>query len=235
MSSIDLTRAAVVVAHPDDEVLWFGSLVPEVGRILICYGMQAAGGLREGRRRVVASYPYRNVDFYDLVQPGSLALASWPEPQLGPMGMVLARRSVAHEASFHEIVARLRRSLVGRATVFTHNPWGEYGHEEHSLVHAAVNALQPELGFELYVSPYVGSAVLGLFRQVVEGGINGAARFAVDRRAVSALAELYREHGVWTWNQIWHWPAEESFFRLGAEGRMRTQSFPFELIDAPPH
>ncbi len=235
MPKIDLSRAAVVVAHPDDEVLWFGSLAPRAGRIVICYGMQAAGTLRDGRRRVVESCPYRNIDFYDLVQPGSLAKAIWPEPRLGSMGMVLAQRSVAHEASFDEIIGRLRRSLAGSAAVFTHNPWGEYGHEEHSLVYAAVNALQPELGFELYVSPYVGSAVLNLFRQVVDGGINGVARFAVDRRAVSDIADLYRQHGAWTWTETWDWPPEESFFQFGAEGRIRTRSLPFEFIDVPPH
>lgn len=147
----------------------------------------------------------------------------------------LAQRSVAHEASFDEIIGRLRRSLAGSAAVFTHNPWGEYGHEEHSLVYAAVNALQPELGFELYVSPYVGSAVLNLFRQVVDGGINGVARFAVDRRAVSDIADLYRQHGAWTWTETWDWPPEESFFQFGAEGRIRTRSLPFEFIDVPPH
>lgn len=235
MPSIDLSRAAIVVAHPDDEVLWFGSLVPRVGRIVICYGMQAAGTLRDGRRRVVEAYPYRTIDFYDLVQPGSLAKATWPEPRLGPMGMVLAQRSASHETSFCDIVRRLRRSLVGSATVFTHNPWGEYGHEEHSLVYAAVKTVQCELGFELYVSPYVGCAVLGLFRQVIDDGINGVARFAVDRRSVSEVADLYRRHGVWTWNETWDWAEEESFLRLGPEGRIRARAVPFEFIDAPPH
>jgi LmbE family N-acetylglucosaminyl deacetylase len=172
MPEIDLARAAIVAAHPDDEALWFGSLVPRVGRIVLCYGMQASGTLRDGRRRVAAEYPYRTVDFFDLAQPGSYTKATWPNPTLGPRGMVLREPSPAHEASFEAILGRLRQSLAGITTVFTHNPWGEYGHEEHTLVYAAVNLLKAECGFDLYVSPYVGGAMLGLCRQVIDGGIN---------------------------------------------------------------
>jgi len=82
MSDIDLSRSAIVAAHPDDEVLWFGSLVPKVGRIVLCFGMDAAGTARAGRRRVVEEYPYRNVEFFDLVQPGSYTKATWPNPVL---------------------------------------------------------------------------------------------------------------------------------------------------------
>jgi LmbE family N-acetylglucosaminyl deacetylase len=235
MSDIDLSRSAIVAAHPDDEVLWFGSLVPKVGRIVLCYGMDTAGTARAGRQRVVEEYPYRSVEFFDLVQPGSYTKATWPNPVLGPLGLVLGKPSPAHEASYDAIVARLRQSLRGMTTVFTHNSWGEYGHEEHTLIYAAVNALKEECGFDLYISPYVGAGMLNLCRQVIDGGINRVARFQIDQVAIATIAELYRKHGVWTWFHNWDWPDEESFFRLGSEGRIRTQSLPFEIIDTPPH
>jgi LmbE family N-acetylglucosaminyl deacetylase len=125
MSDIDLSRSAIVAAHPDDEVLWFGSLVPEVGRIVLCYGMEAGGTARSERRRVVEEYPYRSVEFFDLVQPGSYTKATWPNPVLGPLGLVLGKPNAAHEASYDAIVARLRQSLRGMTTVFTHNPWAK--------------------------------------------------------------------------------------------------------------
>src|SRR5580765_529365 len=51
---MDLRDAAVVVAHPDDEVLWFSSLVAKVGRIVTCYGPNPKVAERgEQRRRVV--------------------------------------------------------------------------------------------------------------------------------------------------------------------------------------
>jgi len=233
MSEIDFARAAVVAAHPDDEVLWFASLVPRVSRIVLCYGMQAAGTLRAERRRVVEDYPYRSVDFFDLIQPGSYKGAIWPNPVLGSMGLELAIPSPLHERSFSEVVARLRRSLTGMTTVFTHNPWGEYGHEEHTLVYAAVNSLRLECGFELYVSSYVGVAMLDLCRQVINEGINDVHQQRIDATAAAMLADLYREHGAWTWFQTWDWPGKESFFRLGHEGRIRTRSLTFEIIDVP--
>ena len=32
-----LERSVPIVAHPDDEVLWFGSILEQVDRIIICY------------------------------------------------------------------------------------------------------------------------------------------------------------------------------------------------------
>jgi len=126
-----------------------------------------------------------------LVQPGSYTKAAWPNPTLGPFGLVLEKLHPAHDESFTEIVARLRQSLHGVTAVFTHNPWGEYGHEEHALVYAAVNSLKEECGFDLYVSPYVGSVMLGLCREVVDRGIDDAVRFKIDPAVTAKLTELY--------------------------------------------
>jgi len=233
MGAIDFARAAVVAAHPDDEVLWFGSLVPKVARIVLCYGMEARGTAREGRRAVVEEYPFRSVEFFDLMQPGSYTRAAWPNPALSPRGLVLERPHLAHEESFAEIVGRLRRSLHGMTAVFTHNPWGEYGHEEHALVYAAVHSLKDECGFDLYVSPYVGSVMLGICREIIDRGIDDVVRFAIEPAITATIAELYRKHDVWTWFQPWAWPDAESFFRLGREGRIPTRSLTFEIIEMP--
>lgn len=234
MREIDFSRAAIVAAHPDDEVLWFGSLVPKVSLIILCYGMEAAGTAREGRRAVVEEYPFYGVEFFDLVQPGSYTKAGWPTPSLGPFGLVLEKLHPAHDESFTEIVARLRQSLHGVTAVFTHNPWGEYGHEEHALVYAAVNSLKEECGFDLYVSPYVGSVMLGLCREVVDRGIDDTIRFKIDPAVTAKITELYRKHNVWTWFHPWNWPDEESFFRLGRGDRVPTRSLAFEIIEMPP-
>ncbi|HVH80772.1 MAG TPA: hypothetical protein VM782_15355 [Stellaceae bacterium] len=233
MADIDLKRAAIVVAHPDDEVLWFGSLLPRVARVVLCYGMQASGTLRPERGRVIHHYPRGGIEFFDLVQPGSYRKAIWPNATLGPFGMALREPNPAHEQSFHEIVGRLRVALDDVTTVFTHNPWGEYGHEEHTLVHAAVNALKQERKFDLFVSPYVGREMLGLFAQVVAGGVSDVVQFDLDQTLVRAAADLYRGHGAWTWFDTWKWPRAESFFRLGGTDRLRRQPVGFELIDTP--
>jgi len=232
MDEIDFERAAIVAAHPDDEVLWFGSLVPRVGRIVLCYGMQASGTGGTQRRRVVDEYPYRSIEFFDLIEPGSYTKALWP-PVFGPMGLELDAPSPAHESSFSEIVARLRQTLSGVTTVFTHNPWGEYGNEEHTLVYAAVNSLKREFGFELYVSSYVGVAMLDLFRQVVDEGINDIRRYRIDKLVAAMIVQLYRKHGAWTWFQDWTWPDEESFVRMGPEGRIRNRCLSFKIMDVP--
>ena len=55
----------------------------------------------------------------------------------------------------------LRARLGDCRNVITHNPWGEYGHEDHVQVFRAVTALQAELGFAVWVSGYCAPARWG--------------------------------------------------------------------------
>src|SRR4051794_38855889 len=69
-SIMDLRKAAIVVAHPDDEVLWFSSLTAKVGRIVMCYGSNPRAVERgRQRRKVVQAYPFNTVRFLDLPEP----------------------------------------------------------------------------------------------------------------------------------------------------------------------
>jgi len=46
-----LSSAILVVAHPDDEILWFSSVVDKVDEILFCFGdYPALPALGEGLR-----------------------------------------------------------------------------------------------------------------------------------------------------------------------------------------
>jgi hypothetical protein len=69
----DLAQAAIVVAHPDDQILWFSSLVTKVARIIMCYGTISASSERAtNRKNAVKHYP-RDVEFLDLPIPGRAA------------------------------------------------------------------------------------------------------------------------------------------------------------------
>src|SRR6186713_1548134 len=60
-----------------------------------------------------------------------------------------------YESNYAKLLEGLRASLSGCRDVYTHNPWGEYGHSEHVQVYRAVTALQDELGYTVWFSNYV--------------------------------------------------------------------------------
>jgi len=155
---MDLRNAAIVVAHPDDEVLWFSSLTARVGRIVMCYGSNPKVVERgEQRRNVVRAYPFKTVRFLDLPEPGL-----WRGRSLGSVESELARTAREDPALRNVLVDGLRAALHGISTVFVHNPWGEYGHDDHRRLYAAISALRQELNLAVYVSNYVERRALGL-------------------------------------------------------------------------
>jgi LmbE family N-acetylglucosaminyl deacetylase len=209
---MELTRAAIVVSHPDDEILWFGSIVAKVGRVIIIHGDYAPTPERgPGRRRAIEAYPLQSVAFLDLPEPGEVRADAEPE---------LTR----------ELAARLREALDGFQVVFTHNAWGEYGHADHRRAHAAVMSLSAEMAFTVYVSGYLGPAAIGRFEEETKRRFVEVVSFETDREPLDAIRDLYKRHDCWTWVRDWAWPREEHFLRVGPGAPLRRATIPLHFI-----
>src|SRR5690349_7171352 len=122
--------AALVVAHPDDEVLWFSSVLGKVSRVVIAYeACDDLPGLGESRHAASNDYPLPNAVFLRRPEPCSLTHVDWATPEPNDYGMALKPSDA--EARYRNAYEALRSDLVGRlegvTDVFTHNPWGEYG------------------------------------------------------------------------------------------------------------
>lgn len=224
---MDLSRAAIVVAHPDDEILWFSSLGARVGRVVMCYGAVSAAPERAAqRRRVVAAYPHDNVCFLDLPQP---------KVYRGMSAEIFARetRELAEDddAPRAALTERLRPALAGITTVFVHNPWGEYGHQDHRRVNAVVNALRAESGFAVYVSCYVERQIAAPAAAALEAGIRDVKTFPVSLPDIEPIFRLYQAHACWTWTTNWNWPPEEYFVELGNGAAPRAGPVPLHFFD----
>ena len=223
---MNLGDAAIVVAHPDDEVLWFSSLTAKVGRIVMCYGPNPRVAERgEQRRNVIQAYPFNTVQFFDLPEPGL-----WRGRSLGSVESELAR-PVQEDPNYRSsLIYRLRGALQGFTTVFVHNPWGEYGHDDHRRLHAAVMALREEMNLAVYVSNYVERRALGLMDSALNEGVSDIVSFPVDRTEIDPIVQLYQSNSCWTWSQNWGWPKEEHFFRLGQGAAIRETPIPLQLF-----
>jgi LmbE family N-acetylglucosaminyl deacetylase len=207
---------ATVVAHPDDECLWLSSVLKASSRVVFAFGEPfGRPEIAAARRRAVAELGLPGLIDLAIPESGTRLAVDLSRPRLTATGIAIADDAAAfrYEANFERLVAALRPILAGYTLVFTHNPWGEYGHPEHIQVYRAVLSLQSELGYSIGFSNYVDRKSWPLARQL------GPMRSWTERHALTTdralamrLMAVYRRHGVWTWTNWHRWPAQETVY-----------------------
>ena len=137
-----LKESVLVVAHPDDEALWFSSILADVGKIVICFkDVPRYPVWTAGRDASFSAYPLSRMVHLDITEADGFWGADWKFPVETEFGLALDLVPAAtprYEANFRQLIAELGPLLSNAANVITHNPWGEYGHVEHVQVHRAV-------------------------------------------------------------------------------------------------
>ncbi|MCP5190678.1 MAG: PIG-L family deacetylase [Pseudomonadales bacterium] len=232
-------NACIVAAHPDDEVLWFSSIVSRVAKVFICFlGNPKLPGLGRGRRTALVQPPLDSFVSLALDEADVYDLAYWPYPDPTPNGVALAKAMDEdirrrYQDNFASLTAEFANCLEGFDTVFTHNPWGEYGHEEHIQVYRAVRHVQAKLGFQLWCSSYAGSRSHALMTRCLEGRLLESISLETDVDFARQVAERYKENGVWTWFDDYVWPDREAFLGLmpPAGKKFGTRPVPINYLD----
>jgi LmbE family N-acetylglucosaminyl deacetylase len=217
----------LVMAHPDDEALWASSILSQMARIVLCFeAVSSHPAWSEGRRRSLVEFPLAHVTNLGLQESEVFDSAAWPEPVETSYGLAVRRgpRSMPgfsetrYRAAHGQLVAALRPRLARKRCVITHNPWGEYGHEEHVQVFRAVADLQRELAFTLWVSGYVSNKSYPLMLRNLPRLDCGAPLCPTDPELGARLQALYTRNGCWTWFEDYAWPPRERFYRwIGPE------------------
>jgi hypothetical protein len=218
----DLKNSVIVAAHPDDEILWFSSLLKRVGRIVLCFSDEMADpefGAR--RKKMVADYPLKNASSIHLASMGVWRPRSFLKPRFNEYGIELVGNDHLHSAhrkkyqeNYSEMRDRLADVLMPYRHVFTHNPWGEYGHEEHIQVHRVICDLQKKYGYDIWYSSYCSTRTLGLIDP--RACMTDSITLSTDVDTAEQLMAMYKRYGCWTWYLEWCWPMEETFFKRGA-------------------
>lgn len=232
-----LENAVIVVAHPDDEVLWFASIVQSVGAVIVAFQDYAAvPGLGSRRAAAMAELPYRRLICLGIDEAGSFGPANWNDPVETEFGLALdaAAETVParqrYQQNFATLRTRLRELLPRGATVFTHNPWGEYGHEDHVQVHRVVDGLRDEMDLQMWTSPYYATRSAALASRYGGRVAAGEAR-PIDRDYMRAITQIYQRHDCWTWDGAWQWPHEERFLRAPLHRRPGAPAPPLTFLD----
>ena len=219
--------SALVVAHPDDEVLWFSSVLEDVESILVCYlDVSSRPDWSAGRRESLRTYPRAGVISLGLTESEVFNGAAWPDPVPSEFGLYVSHKPGSlqgysfetYKSNFERLKTELRHKLSGIRNVITHNPWGEYGHEEHVQVFRAIDALRAELGFRIWFSNYFSNKSYGLMLRYVTGFDDGYRALKTKSKLGKRLQALYTRNGCWTWFSDYQWPESEVFMLWEGNG-----------------
>ncbi len=193
------------------------------------------------REAALAEYPRKDVTCLGVSEAGAYGCADWSDPVLTPVGVQLgfegskrvvpryARKSTkkvpvlgraeaaaasvtrGYKENFQTIYDRLKPLLKPEMNVFTHNPWGEYGHEEHIQIFRVLCKLREEIGFRLWMSNYCTDRAAPLAMRYFVACPGGYVRQETDKAFAARVAELYKKHGCWRWADDWAWFDDECF------------------------
>lgn len=262
-----LFDSIIVAAHPDDELLWFNAILHLVDEVVVVFRpFWAQPEIAEKRERALAAFPRSGVHCLDLEESGAYGCADWAKPEensiglaftfewqkrevkrvsklaLGRIGMPnlsVAERSVfdAYRENFELIRERLRSRLRPGMNVFTHNPWGEYGHEEHVQVFRALQSLQHEIGFKLWMSNYCTERALPLAMRYFQTLPGRYIRLPTNKDFAEQVAQVYKDHQCWTWPDDWAWFDEECYVlapEQGVEPKPHQHLLPLNMFTIAP-
>jgi LmbE family N-acetylglucosaminyl deacetylase len=213
---IQIQNAVMVVAHPDDEILWFSSILNDCKSVLVCFGPSATSkqSWDSGRAALMETYPLKKVRFLRVRQSDTFDAANWNKPKEADSGLHLRRRRSLYGRNAENLRRILDVELKHESLVFTHNPWGEYGHEEHVQIFRILAELKQKLGFDLFVNSYVSNRSAKLMSRCTHSlGGNPLVR-ETDSTLALRLKNLYLENNCWTWMADYEWPEHESFYRV---------------------
>ncbi len=213
--NIKFEKSALVVAHPDDEILWFSSVIDFVDKIIIIYNGTSNKEVLLGRNKIFNSkiLPYQGkVKCLKIEEADVFNKSNWDFPKLTSYGVKL--NSKKYIQNFDEIKEKLSEELLDYQNIITHNPWGEYGHEEHIQVFNAISKVSEKINFSVWVSSYFSEQSLktmSLFKNLIS---KETYRFEINKDICEKVKAIYISNKAWTWSENYEWPKYESFFKL---------------------
>jgi LmbE family N-acetylglucosaminyl deacetylase len=233
--------ALVVVAHPDDETLWLEPWLAPSTRIVVAFpDHPREPAITTARADLRPRFPYGAMEFLDLHSADVVGRSDRRRRALTAYGVELAPNcppdvQQRYEENYQRLRARLAPILAAAPVVHTHNPWGEYGHEEHVQVCRAVLDVAATTGSSVWAWDGLSPAELAQTSMRLRADYFGRRTDRLPRVArgldvarYHELKAMYEAAGAWTWAADYEPPAVMSFIELMRDGR--------ELLPpVPPH
>jgi hypothetical protein len=223
-------KTLVVVAHPDDEALWFSPVLAQADLIVVAFPRHPRREeINTGRDAVWRDFRLP-IELLPVDTAPVLRQSDWANPKLTTYGVELRDECPPdvrsqYIANYDRLIAGLDPYVAESDQVYSHNPWGEYGHEAHIQVWSVVSRLARERGRTLWVWDGLTNEELlergSRVRQEYFTPLPDELRTQTldrDLDVYRRLKRLYERHGVWTFRDDYVPPERLVYLEAVREG-----------------
>jgi len=233
-----LEKSIIVVAHPDDEALWFSSILDEVDRAIICFlECESNPQWSIGRKKSLTEHPLKNLFCLGIDEAEVFSDANFRDPLITKYGIEITDQNLSSKKyieNYYKLKKELRTKLIDCDNVFTHNPWGEYGNEEHIQIYRVIRDLKEQLDFNLWFSNYSSNKSFKVMLKYISNAPSEYITLKTNKILSDHIKRIYKKNGCWTWYNDWKWFDQESFIKdkqLENGNDKYGHMFPLNLIN----
>jgi hypothetical protein len=213
----------IIVAHPDDEVIFFSSILKSASKIIFCFDQSQDKIVNLGRRTIKKSFPLKNACFLNIKEANIFNEANWKYPEKKSNDFILNKNRFAYRKNYLKLKSYLLKIITKGDTIYTHNPWGEYGHEDHVLVFNVIKSLKIKFQLSIFVNNYVSNKSYNFMRVNQHLLSNTVQNKTIDKKLVDKLKKFYISNLCWTFDDNYKWPKKEIFIKINSNIKSKYQ------------
>jgi hypothetical protein len=127
-------------------------------------------GSRATLTKSLAQHPIKNLTCFDLEESEVFNGSDWNNPVISKYGVKVCGRGDSERryiSNYYKLRNLVERKLDNCQNVIVHNPWGEYGNEEHIQVYRVVKELQDKIHFDIWFPGYFSNKSIKLMSRYV--------------------------------------------------------------------
>ncbi len=196
----------VVVAHPDDEILWASSIIKNAKKVIICFGKTSSLTISKGRIGFALKAP-KNFCFLNIPEPNDIGFNYFPIKSL-------TSDNCSKLSYFYKNLTQELLGLIDSEIVYTHNPWGEYGHLQHIEVNKVVNNICKKKHLRLKIFGYYHLRTLFERNYFLKQNNINIERKEILKEHFYLIKKQYIQNKCWTWYNSYSPKKYEYFYEL---------------------
>ncbi len=214
----NIKNGILIVSHPDDECLFASSILDKVSTLIICFeNLPFENKITFGRKNSTKNYPLKKLTLINLCLSQankSFIPNNWFSIKDDCYGIRGGYKEKSYRRNFKTLLFELRKYIPPNSTLISHNPWGEYGHEEHCQLFKVVFKIAKETNSDFYVSGYCGNLSIYFAKRKLHLLNEEYSKFKTNKKLFSKLKNHYFKNGCWTWYKDYDLPSFEIFFKV---------------------
>ena len=208
----------LVVAHPDDECLFYSSIINKISTIIFCFSkIPGEKKISIGRKKAIDKFPLRNINLINLnitQAKTNYRPLNWLNINDSEYGVKGGLEESSYLENFLILQSKLTKLITSKNSVITHNPWGEYGNPEHIQLFKIIFHIAKEKNINMFVDGYFSNLSRFYTCRKQHLLIPRIYSLKTNKNTYSLLRDHYINYGCWTWFNDYELPLYESFYKV---------------------